>query len=176
MSNRRELRWPNVQTNGTAKNFAGWDASQLPVEIPPASSTDILGGTEDTKPLTAKSFSDVRSLARQAVSVSAGVLLLNLNNKREAKFEDSGISSSAFAIQFTLDSNAEVFTLSKKITGTIAVTVPSSVVTEEDESRFVNGSKSITLAGGTGSWFVFSWLKLTTGLYEMRVSYKIFSA
>ena len=36
MSNRKEFKWANVQTNGTAKNFGGWDAGGNPVEVAPA--------------------------------------------------------------------------------------------------------------------------------------------
>jgi len=175
MSNRRELKWPNVQTNGTAKNFAGWNASQLPVEIPPASQSDLLTGSNDTNPLTVAGIQSVRSLIRTPVSVSAGILTLDLGLARERKFEDSSISSSNFAIQFAQDANAEIFTLSKRITGTVVINMPSSVVCEEDNARFVNGTKNFTVIGGTGSYFVFSWFRLTNTLYELRASTKIYT-
>jgi len=176
MSNRRELRWPNVQTNGTAKNFAGWNASQLPVEIPPASQSDLLTGSNDTNPLTVAGIQSVRSLIRTPVSVSAGILTLDLGLARERKFEDSSISSSSFAIQFAQDANAEIFTLSKRITGTVVVTLPSVCVMEEAELRFVNGTKLLTLTGGTGSYFIFSFYRITSSLYEVRVTAKIYTA
>lgn len=176
MSNRREFKWPNVQANGTAKNFAGWDASQLPVEIPPASQADIAAGSNDTKPITSAGLQSVRSLQRQAVSVSGGTLTLPLNDMREAKFENSTIESSNFSIAFSSDSNAEIFTLSQRITGTVVITMPSSVVCEEDNGRWNNGTKAFTVVGGTGSYFVFSWFKLATGLYELRASTKIYTA
>ena len=52
MSNRNELKWENVQTNGTGKNFAGWNASNVPIEIPPASGAEAIAGLDDTKPIT----------------------------------------------------------------------------------------------------------------------------
>ena len=176
MSYRNELKWANVQLPGTAKNFAGWSLSGVAVEIPPASSSDILAGTDDTKPITPASFSAVRTLARQPAAVSAGVMNLDLVSRRECRFENVTAIVANCAITFSNDSNAEIFNLIIFVTGTIAFTMPSSVIAETTSGRFNNGTKVLTLTGATASPFELSFLRITGNKYMLRASYANYTA
>ena len=128
MSNRRELKWPNVQTNGTAKNFAGWDASQLPVEIPPASQADVVGGVDDMKPLTSASLEAKRSIKLVSISNgTSGTINIDCGGKQELTVVLSNIVTGAITLTFSNAANLELLDIFIPITGAnINVTFPST--------------------------------------------------
>lgn len=112
----------------------------------------------------------LRDLSRVSVSVSAGTLTLDMDSKQERKFENTTAISSNFTIAFSNATNAEIFTLIILITGTVAINMPSTVVMEKDDSRFVNGTKILTLIGGTAEPFELSFNKMN-GLFICRSSF-----
>ena len=152
-----------------------WSESGLGVaRIATQAETEI--GTDDIKGITPLKLASLGTLVRKVASVTGGIMDLNLNDCREGKFENTTIQTTPFAITFSNHSKAEIFTCSIRVTGSVAITLPSSVVVEEDNARWVNGTKIFTVVGGTGSYFVLSFLRISSTLYEMRVSYKIYSA
>lgn len=170
--------WTLKQTFSAAPRFSSTTASQfLRVDsnkdltsTSSASASDLVTGTDDVKPITSLSFKAFRDLSRLLVSVSGGTLTLDLDSKQERKFENTTAISSNFTIAFSNATNAEIFTLIILITGTVAITMPSTVVMEKDDSRFVNGTKILTLIGGTAEPFELSFNKMN-GLFICRSSF-----
>ena len=112
-----------------------------------------------------------RQLDRVAVSVSAGVLTLDMLSKHERKFEVAAAQSSAFSIAFANVTNAKFISLTVPITGAVAVTLPSNVVSRRLDTRWVNATRIITLtATGTGDFFELAFNVLTGPVYIMRAS------
>jgi len=134
------------------------------------------GGTGAKLFISPAKFQTLRSLSRTTAAVSAGTMNLDLTSGRERKFENLTTQSSNFAITFSNDTNAEIFTCVVFITGAVVITMPSSVVMEEDNSRWTNGSKLLTLTGGTASPFVLSWFRISSTLFELRASTKIYTS
>ncbi len=92
---------------------------------------------------------------RVSVSVSAGTLTLDMDSKYRRKFL-LGTQSSNFTIAFSNTTNAEEFDLDLAITGTVAITMPSTVRMQEYEVsnlRWVHSTKILTLIGTTASPF-----------------------
>ena len=113
----------------------------------------------------------VRELERVAVSPSAGVLTLDMDNKHERKFEVGTAQSSAFSIAFANVTEARFISLTVPITGAVAITFPSNVVSRRSDGRWVNATKILTLsATGTGDLFELSFNVLPGPLYILRAS------
>lgn len=92
---------------------------------------------------------------RVSVSVSAGTLTLDMDSKYRRKFL-LGTQSSNFTIAFSNTTNAEEFDLDLAITGTVAITMPSTVRMqgyEVSNLRWVHSTKILTLIGTTASPF-----------------------
>lgn len=175
--------WAAKQTFTSAPRFSSTTGNQhLRVDnnkdltsTASASGLDLVAGTDDVKPVTSTSFKAFRDLSRQTVSISSGTLTLNANSKQEQKYEVPTPVSSNFIIAFSGDTNAEVISVTIPITGTVAITLPSTVVMEKDDYRFVNSTKILTVVGGTAEPFELSFNKMT-GLYMCRASYAYYSS
>ena len=112
-----------------------------------------------------------RELERIAASVSAGVLTLDMNHAHERKFEVGTAQSSAFSIAFANSENAEFIHVVIPITGTVAITLPTNVVSIRLDGRFNNTTKIITvIATGTGDLFEFSFDVMTGPKYILKAS------
>lgn len=110
-----------------------------------------------------------------AVSVSGGTMTLNLNNQKQRRFYDSATQTGNFTIAFSNDSSGLIQTLDIQVTGTISITMPSTVVMQEDDNRFNNTTKVFTAAGGTASPFEFSWTK-SGSVWKLKASRKYYPA
>lgn len=110
-----------------------------------------------------------------SASVSAGTMTLDMDSLYQRKFEDTTLQTGNFTIAFSNTTNAQVFTLSLRINGTIAITLPSTVVMEEGDSRFVNGTKILTLTASTKR-YLFSFNKLATSVFHLAATDSIYDS
>lgn len=173
--------WALKQTFTTAPRFSSANASEFLktdgskdlVSVSPAIQSDMLTGTDNTKPMTAASLQSVRSLVRLACSISAGTMTIDVGLKREVKFENTTTISANFILALANESNLEEMSGIIFVTGTVVMTCPSSIVMEEDNSRWNNGTKALTMIGGTASPFVLSFSRISSTKIEMRASFKI---
>lgn len=152
----------------TASQFLTVDSNKDLTSVAPALSTDLQTGSNNTKPVTALAMKGFRDLARTSATVVAGTMSLPFDFKQEIKFEDTTTRSTGFTIAFLDEGNVEVFVLILKITGSVAIVMPSTVVMAEDDSRWNNGTKTLTLAGGTASPFELSFDKMNGPLYLLK--------
>jgi len=115
-----------------------------------------------------------RELERIAVSVVAGtpnVLTLDMALRHERKFEVATPQSAAFTIAFANVTQARFISLTIPITGTVAITFPSNVVSRRADGRWVNATRILTAAAiGTGDLFELSFNVLPGPLYILRAS------
>lgn len=155
----------------TANQFLKSDGSKDVVSVASASQSDMITGTDDTKPATALSVESKRSVKRLSVAVSSGTMTIDCGSKEEVKAEDTSAISSAFTLAFSNNSNLEILLLHLLITGGVPITMPSSVVMEEADTRWNNGTKILTITGTTGSGFQLSFSKRGS-VYELLVSSK----
>jgi hypothetical protein len=110
-----------------------------------------------------------------SASVSAGTMTLDMDSLYQRKFEDTTLQTGNFTIAFSNTTNAQVFTLSLRVNGTIAITLPSTVVMEEGDSRFVNGTKILTLTASTKR-YLFSFNKLATSVFHLAATDSIYDS
>ena len=116
-------------------------------------------------------FEVERELEMIAASVSAGVLTLDMAGKHERKFEVGTAQSSAFAIAFANSSAAQFIHVVIPITGTVAITLPSNVVSIRLDGRFNNSTKILTVVAiGTGDLFELSFDVMTGPKYILKAS------
>jgi hypothetical protein len=109
------------------------------------------------------------------VAVSAGVLSLNMNSKRERSFYCDDVQSSNFKIEVTNDSVARLVNVTVLITGSVQIEFDTDVVMQEDDTRWNNTTKKITVAGGTGSPFELTLAKVGS-IYLLKSTYKYFAS
>jgi hypothetical protein len=113
----------------------------------------------------------IRELERVAVTVSAGTLTLDMANAHERKFEVAAAQSSAFAIAFANVTQARFISLTIPITGAVAITMPSNVVSRRLDTRWNNTTRILTVtATGTGDWFELAFNVLPGPIYILRAS------
>ncbi len=155
----------------TASQFLTVDGSKDLASVAGAASSDLVTGSDTTKPLTSAAFKGFRDLSRTTATNSAGTITLDVDSKQEARFETTSAQSSAFTIAFSNDTNVEIFDFVVPVTGTIAITVPSSCVMATVDLRWNNSTKIVTVAGTTAQPVEFSFLKISSSRYLLRVSY-----
>src|SRR5690606_30320452 len=90
------------------------------------------------------------------VSIETGVLALDLLDRRQNCFIVDTTVSSNFSISLSNTTTARILTLDIKITGTVAITFPSSFMMDTRETRWNSGTKVLTLEGDTDSPFELS--------------------
>lgn len=119
---------------------------------------------------------DAGSIDLVNVTIASNILSLNLDSKVERSFNVVSAIAAAFSITFSNVTNARVFSLDVLITGSVAITMPSGVVMQMDEtSRWNNTTKVLTLAGDTASPFELSFTRIGS-LYKLKASSKYFSS
>jgi hypothetical protein len=102
-------------------------------------------------------FEVARQLERIAAVVSGGILTLDMALQHERKFEVATAQTTSFTVAFANITNAQFIHLVIPITGTVAITFPSNVVSMRSESRWNNTTRVLTLiAVGTGDLFEIS--------------------
>ena len=94
---------------------------------------------------------------RNAVAISSGTLTLDLNSLQYRNFDLTATVSGAFTIALTNEENVSQFHLSLRVTGAVAVSMPTGTKmmrSETNAGRWVQGSPGIlTLTGATASTF-----------------------
>jgi hypothetical protein len=100
---------------------------------------------------------------------------LDLDMLYQRKFEDTALQTGAFTITFDDEDNAQVFTYSIRVNGTVPITLPASVVMEEGDTRFVNGTKILTLIGSTKR-FLLSFNRLAVGVFHCATTDTIYNS
>jgi hypothetical protein len=123
-------------------------------------------------------FETIRQLERIPVTVSGGVLTLDMANAHERKFEVAAAQASNFTIAFANVTNARFISLTIPITGVaITISFPTNVVSRRSDGRWSNVSKTFTVAAvGTGDLFELSWNVLPGPLYILAASEANFPA
>lgn len=166
-----------IHSNVTASLMAAFDSSKRLVSIAYAAATDLLTGTDGTKPITSLALSSYIDFVTKSCSVSSGTMTLDLVSvsKVAAHFYNSSAISSGFTVSFSNNTAAEMFVVHLLITGGVSITMPSSVVMQENEVRWNNSTKILTLTGGTGSGFQLSFTKRGS-VYELIASSKFFAS
>lgn len=166
---------PRVVTGGTGGGGGGTvesvtgdfvdntDPANPVIDLEYAALADYITGTDTAKLLNVAGFISFRQITRSAASVSSGTMTLDGQGKREIRFINSTAQSSAFAIAFsgtTLNDCME-WDLFQKITGSVAITFPSSCIAGYDQKiagRWNESTKVFTV-GGTGASS--SWVRIT---------------
>jgi hypothetical protein len=145
--------------------------------IPGAIDTDYPGGV-----LVYDTATSVRNLSGPpkepevvTAAVAAGAVTLDLDMLYQRKFEDTALQTGAFTITFDDEDNAQVFTYSIRVNGTVPITLPASVVMEEGDTRFVNGTKILTLIGSTKR-FLLSFNRLAVGVFHCATTDTIYNS
>lgn len=159
----KALTWGAKQTFTTAPRFNSVtpsqfltvDASKDLSSVGPATSSDLVTGIDNTKPITSSALLGYRSLIPIASSVSAGTLNLNLGALVEALLNVATTISANCTITIT-ETNGKLFLVQFAVTGTVAITMPSSFQFETGEvtlGRWNSGTKILTLTGATDTEF-----------------------
>lgn len=94
---------------------------------------------------------------RQAVSVSAGTLTLDMNSATLRNFDLTSTQSSAFTIAFSNTTNMVEAKLTLRLTGSVAITLPSTVEMQNYETinaRWNTSTQVLTLVGSTATRFL----------------------
>jgi len=103
------------------------------------------------------------NLVVEAVAINTGTLTLDLDSEDTKRFDLTSTVSSGFTIALSNTSNVVEFGLTMRVTGAVAITMPSAVKMMRSEStagRWVPGSPGVlTTTGVTASpfrlWFTF---------------------
>lgn len=132
----RALTWAAKQTFTTAPRFSSTTASQFLkvdgskdlVSVASATQAEMITGTDDTKPATAKSVEDKRSVKSVSVSNGAtGTTNIDCGLKQEVKAIFNTPITGAAEITVSNATNLEVLHITIPITGSnIAITFPST--------------------------------------------------
>lgn len=98
--------------------------------------------------------------SRHAVTISGGnVATLDMNNVAKQNFDITATRSSAFTIAFSNAANMVEAVLTMRLTGSIAITMPSTVEMQQYEttnSRWNTSTQILTLVGTTATRFMIS--------------------
>jgi hypothetical protein len=155
----------------TASQFLKVDGNKDLESVAGATAAEAITGTDTTKPLTASSMEGKHSIKRASAAVSSGTMTLDIASKEEIRFEDTTARSSNFTIAFSSESNAEFFEVNVPITGTVVITLPSSVVMQTSDLRWNNGAKTLTVVGTTASPFILIFSRISSTRFELAASY-----
>jgi len=131
-----------------------------------ATLTELINGTATGATgaklfITPAKLISYRSFLPISAIVSGGVLNLNFSGLVETLFNVATTISSNISLTVT-ETNAKSFALQFAVTGTIAITMPSSFVFESGEvtlGRWNSGTKVLTLTGATNTEFEIVGLK-----------------
>lgn len=139
------------------------------LKISELSTQSPLGGTElievviggINKKTTAQDIANLSSTSgdytRNAVSISAGTLTLNMNSVDKKNFDLTNTQSSAFTIAFSNTTNMVEAVLTLRLTGAVAITMPSTVEMQQYETingRWNTSTQVLTLTGTTATRFI----------------------
>lgn len=109
-----------------------------------------------------------------SVAPVSGTMTLDMDSMYQRTFKDTTVVGT-HTIAFANMTNAKVFTLQISVTGGISITMPSSVVMEEADTRWVNATKILTLTGTTASGFQLSFTKFDS-VYQLLVSSRFYTS
>jgi hypothetical protein len=91
-----------------------------------------------------------------SAAVSVGTMTLDLESKKRKKFVATTAISANFTIAFSNGTGIEEFDLHLPITGTVAITMPSTVrmmKSEKDAARWNDSTRVLTVVGVTATYF-----------------------
>lgn len=164
-----------IISDASTNTQAMFNASKKIVSNAALTLADYKAGTDTIKYFTAAGFVSFRTLVRTAVTMSGGVLALDLSDSREKRFyvTTANAVSSAFALVFANETDAEQWELYVPITGTVAMTVPSSVLMGNDwkvAGKWNDSTKVYTFAGATASYFKVTFARVSSTVIHMQVS------
>lgn len=97
--------------------------------------------------------------SRHAVAISGSTLTLDMDNQAKRNFDLTATRSSAFTIAFSNATNMVESVLTLRLTGSIAITMPSTVEMQQYEttnSRWNTSTQILTLVGTTATRFMIS--------------------
>jgi hypothetical protein len=106
--------------------------------------------------------------SREAVSITAGTLSLDMASRRMRNFDVTSAQSSNFSVAIANSSNLVNFRLTLRITGTVVVTMPTTIVMDYAETineRWNSTSKALTLVGGTASPFLLEFISVGDSIW-----------
>lgn len=153
--------------------------SELPVATTPLAGTEeseiLQGGINKRVAVSHYGATTDLLIDLISASVSAGTLTLDSNSQKQRRFYVSATQSANFTIAFSNDSACLIKTLDIQVTGTINITLPSSVVMQEDDVRWNNGTKILNVVGGTASPIEFSFTK-SGSVWKLKVSTKYYAS
>lgn len=119
----------------------------------------VIGGVN--KKTTTQDIANMASSSgdytRNAVAVSAGTLTLNMNSVDKKNFDLTATQSSGFTIAFSNTTNMVEAVLTLRLTGSVAITMPSTVEMQQYETingRWNTSTQVLTLIGTTATRFI----------------------
>jgi len=103
---------------------------------------------------------------RVACAISGGVLTLDCISYRQRNFDLTTTASAAFTIAFANITNLIRARLTFRVTGTIAITMPTAVLMDINEvytGRWANATNILTISGVTATPFMFEFVPDSAG-------------
>lgn len=184
----KALTWAEKQTfttairlsSTTASQFLRVDSNKDVVSVASASQAEMITGTDDTKPATAKGVEDKGSVKLRAVSNSAtGTNNIDCQNQDTVHVVFTTTLTGANEITLTNASNLQVLNVTVQVTGSsVPVTVPSTTrMARYHEVSSGPGwdqsSKILTLSAvGTGDIFELSFKRSKTDASVFTLVYE----
>lgn len=168
----------------TASQFLKVDSNKDLVSVAPATSSDLVTGTDNALPITSSGFTGFRDLIRRSASIGGGIMTLDWLSKAEAIFENTTAQSTGFLVAFSNWTNLEEAKVILYLTGSVAITMPNgtsgqpNVVMEEIEEgiRWSNSTKILTLTGATASPFILYFERLTSDRFKLTVGTRSYAS
>jgi hypothetical protein len=165
-----------IITDGTASVPVMFSASKKLVANAFAVLADFVTGTDNVKQVTVAGLLSHRNLKRQACSVVAAHMTIDLAGREEAKYENTTPVTADFEIDTLLNAgNLEILVIIIYVTGTIYIKVPSTCVMELIDDRWNNTLKKVQVDGGTASPVTLSFSKMNA-LIDLRVGFAQYSS
>lgn len=118
-----------------------------------------------TTPRVVKGIS-LTSSGRIASTITADVLAIDFLNRKIINFDITTTRTTAFSITFANETNLVESNLSMRLTGAIAITLPSAVVMgfiEKVNGRWDESTNILTLTGTTASVFMIQFIPDSAG-------------
>lgn len=106
------------------------------------------------------------SSGRIASTIASNILALDFLNRKIINFDITTTRTTAFSITFTNETNLVESNLSMRLTGAIAITLPSAVVMgfiEKVNGRWDESTNILTLTGTTASVFMIQFIPDSAG-------------
>lgn len=173
-----------IVSDATASLMAAYNGSKKLVSIAYATAADLITGTDATKPLTSDAFNKFRSIRRSTATFSSNVITCDADSRREMRFEYTSTLTAGFTISLLNWTNLEWFELIVFCTGSLNCICPdgtsgkANTVMEEETPTTIwnNSTKTTVLAGGTASPFVLSFKRVSSTMFELRRTYKLYTS